>query len=267
MKKILFIAAAVAMTMASCGNKKAVSEEVSEDSLIRFEQSQIEASIKLQLDSLASQASQLKGIPGIQDGKIQLTEEQKMVKPDYLLDPTATAELTTMSEKYRALAVLLVDKKVAESYDMDITAYDEAIGKLLAEINDPALGVVNESATLEENLDALYNAENENGRINFFWELVTASSLEQIYILANNTDLYIGALDDTTAENITFRIILLTDAMDRLAEYDANIAELNDAMQPLKVLDAMSVEELKGQLEELREEIAAARSITTGQTK
>lgn len=59
---------------------------------------------------------------------------------------------------------------------------------------------------------------------------------------------------------MTFRMILLTDAMDRLADYDANVAELNDAMQPLKVLDALTVDQLKSQLMELKGDIEVVRN-------
>ena len=261
MKKVLFLAAAFALTLASCGNKQQKAE-LTEDSIKVFEQNQIEASIKVQLDSLAAQAQKLKGIPGIQNMKdgIQLTEEEKMVKPDYLMDPAETADLQTLSEKYRALAMLFVDKKVAEAYDMDITGYDEAISKLLAEVNDPALGALNGNVTYEENISTLYEAEEAAGRINLFWEMTTASTVEQVYVLCQNIDKYITAIDDEAAENMTFRMILLTDAMDRLADYDANVAELNDAMQPLKVLDALTVDQLKSQLMELKGDIEVVRN-------
>lgn len=261
MKKILFLAAAFVLALTSCGNKQKQSE-ITEDSIKVFEQNQIEASIKQQLDSLASQAKQLKGIPGIQNMKdgIQLTEEEKMVKPTYLMDPAETADLQTLSEKYRALAMLFVDKKVAEAYDMDIAPYDEAISKLLAEVNDPALGALNSSITYEENISTLYDAEEAAGRINLFWEMTTASTVEQVYVLCQNIDKYITAIDDEAAENMTFRMILLTDAMDRLADYDANVAELNDAMQPLKVLDALNADQLKSQLMELKGDIEVVRA-------
>ena len=68
------------------------------------------------------------------------------------------------------------------------------------------------------------------------------------------------AIDDEAAENMTFRMILLTDAMDRLADYDANVAELNDAMQPLKVLDALTVDQRMSQLMELKGDIEVVRN-------
>lgn len=262
MKKVLFIAAAFALTIASCGNKQKVTESEMQDSVRAFEQFQIEASIKVQLDSLASEAQKLKGIPGIQNMKdgIQLTDEEKMVKPTYLLDVAEVNDLQTLSEKYRALAMLFVDKKVAEAYDMDVTPYDEAISKLLADVNDPALGTLNSTATYEENISTLYDAEEAAGRINLFWEMTTASTVEQVYVLCQNIDKYITAIDDEAAENMTFRMILLTDAMDRLSDYDNNVAELNDAIQPLKILDAITVDQLKAQLEELKGDMEAVRS-------
>jgi hypothetical protein len=101
----------------------------------------------------------------------------------------------------------------------------------------------------------------ENGRINFFWQIVSTSLVEQLYILSQNTDKFIGAFDDDAAANITFRIVLLTDAVERLAQYDEEFTPVAQAISPLVVLNAISVDQLKTQLAEARQEIIAARNI------
>jgi hypothetical protein len=100
----------------------------------------------------------------------------------------------------------------------------------------------------------------ENGRINYFWQLVATSLVEQLYIVSQNTEKFISAFDDDAASNITFRIVLLTDAVARLAEYDPEIAPVAKAIEPLVVLNAISVDQLKAQLAEAKEEITAARN-------
>lgn len=266
-RKLFIIACVVAfigigLYFVFSGDNSQKQSEITDVSINVFKQSQIEASVKNQLDSIASLATYIKGIPGIQDmqERQMLTQKEKNVKPAYLIDPAKTVELQTLSKQYRALAMLFVDKKVAEAYDMDITPYDNAISKLLAEVNDPALGVLNSSVTFEENISSLYYAEEAAGRINLFWEMTTASTIEQMYILCHNIDIDITAIDDEAAENMTFRMIVLTDAMDRLAEYDANIADFDDVMEPLKLLDALTADQLKAQLMELKGDIEMVRA-------
>ena len=121
MKKLSILAIAfAAVAFAACGGKKTapVSEEA--DSLKSFEQEQIEASIKMHFDSIASEIGKLKQFPIVQEsnGKLELTKEEKQVKPDYLLNPNATEEVTTLAEKYRVLSALNVDRKIAELYEM-----------------------------------------------------------------------------------------------------------------------------------------------------
>ena len=100
---------------------------------------------------------------------------------------------------------------------------------------------------------------NENGRINFFWQMAATSILEQLYITSQKSDTFVKAFNDDAAANTTFRIILLQDAIDRLKEYDPEIAPVSEAIQPLTVLNATSVDELKAQLAEAKEKIAEAR--------
>ena len=54
--------------------------------------------------------------------------------------------------------------------------------------------------------------------------------------------------------------MLLTDAVARLAEYDEEIVPVAKAIEPLMVLNAISVDQLKAQVAEAKEEIDAARN-------
>ena len=120
MKKLSILAATfAAIVFASCGNKTAQNAESADSVVKSFEQEQIEASIKMHVDSLASEIGKLKMVPFLQadgNGGIQLTKEEKQVKPDYLLDPASAEEATVLSEKYRLLSALDVDKRVAKLY-------------------------------------------------------------------------------------------------------------------------------------------------------
>lgn len=269
MKKLSIVAVAfAAMTFAACGGNKSAQTAEQEDSVKTFEQEQIEASIKLHFDSLASELGKLKQLPIVEkDGKISLTDQEKQVKPDYLLDLAVADNAMTLSEKYRVLSAIEVDKELAKLYDMNVEDYDKAIAKLAAEINDPSFKAVNDAAGVFEATQTLYDAMNENGRINYFWQIVASSLVEQLFITSQNTDKFIGSFNDEAAANVTFRIILIQDALDRLAEYDPELSPVVQAISPLSVLNATTVSELKAQLTDAKEQIATSRNTLVNLTK
>jgi hypothetical protein len=261
MKKLSILAVSfAALIFASCGGNKSTQNAEQSDSIKSFEQEQIEASIKMHFDSLASELGKLKQLPLVQkDGTIALTAEEKQVKPDYLLDLAAADNAMTLSEKYRVLSAIEVDKEVAKLYDMPVDEYDKAITKLVADINDPSFKAIEDANGIYEASQTLYDAMNDNGRINYFWQIVATSLVEQLYVTSQNIDKFIGAFTDDAAANVTFRIVLIQDALNRLTEYDPEMTPVAKAVDPLTVLNAISVEEFKAQLADAKEKIAASR--------
>lgn len=264
MKKLSYLAIAlVAITFAACGGKKNAQTMEDADSLKSFEQQQIEASIKMHFDSIASEIGKLQQpafIKNNADGGIELSKEEKQVKPDYLLAAAAAEEATTLAEKYRMLSALTVDKKIAELYEMPVEDYDKAIAKLAADVNDPSFKEIEDAATIYETTTTLYDEMEKNGRINYFWQLAAASLVEELYVANQNTDKFLSVFDDEAAANVTFRVVLILDAINRLAEYDPEIKPVAEAIAPLDVLNATTVAELKTQLAEAKDKIAAART-------
>jgi hypothetical protein len=265
MKKLSILAVAfAALTFAACGGKKTTDNVEGQDSVKSFEQEQIEASIKMHFDSLASELGKLKQLPVVQkDGVIKLTDAEKQVKPDYLLDPATAENAATLSEKYRMISALGVDKRIAQMYEMPTEDYEKAITKLVADINDPSFKDVENSSSIFETTQKLYDSMNANARINYFWQLAATSLVEELYIMNQNADKFITAFDDESASNVTYRIALLIDAVDRLASYDPEIEPVAEAIAPLSVLNAISVDQLKSQLAEAKDQIVAARTALT----
>ena len=130
------------------------------------------------------------------------------MKPDYLLNPSVAENATTLAEKYRVMAALEVDKNIAKLYEMPIDEYEKAITKLAADINDPSFKILDEGTNAAESTQALYDAMNENSRINYFWQIAAASLVEQMYIASKNSDKFLAAFDDDAAANTTFRVVL-----------------------------------------------------------
>ena len=262
MKKLSVLAIAFAVVaLAACGGKKSAEAEVATDSLKSFEQQQIEASIKMNLDSLANTLAQCKHLPFLSSDKdgVNLTKEEKQVKPTYLLAPATADEATTLAEKYRTLSALSVDRKIAELYEMPVEDYDKAISKLAADINDPSFKTIEKANSIYETTQELYEAMEKNGRINYFWQLASAALVEQLYAINQNSEKFLSVFTDESAANATFRVILILDAVKRLSQYDPDIKPISDALAPLDVLNATTVGELKSQLKEAEEKIAAAR--------
>ena len=262
MKKFSILAIAfAAVVFAACGGKKSAQAEEGTDSLKSFEQQQIEASIKMHFDSIASELGKLKQLPFLQTGDegVALTKEEKQVKPDYLLNAAVADEATTLAEKYRILSALNVDKKIASLYEMPTEDYDKAISKLIADINDPSFKVIEDTNTLFETSTTLYDAMNENGRINYFWQMASAALIEQLFVINQNSDKFLSNFTDDAAANVTFRIILVLDAINRLSQYDPEIKPVAEALAPLDVLNATTVNELKEQIAKAKDQIITAR--------
>ena len=262
MKKLTIVAVAfAAIVFAACGGKKSANNAEEADSLKSFEQQQIEASIKMHMDSIASEISKMKQPTFIQEdnGGLSLTKEEKQVKPDYLLPANVAEEAATLAEKYRILSALGVDKRIAKLYDMPTDEYEKSIAKLIADINDPSFKNLENQSDVFETTGKLYEQMEKNGRINYFWQLASAALVEQLYIVSQNKDKFLSTFNDETAANVTFRIILILDATNRLSQYDPEIAPVAAAMTPLEHLNATSVNELKSQMDDMKAEIEAAR--------
>ena len=162
------------------------------------------------------------------------------------------------------LSALQIDKEIAELYEMPTTEYENRIASLFVDINDPSFKAIEGNSDVYETTQELYNAMNENGRINYFWQIVSTALVEQLYVVSQNTDKFLAAFDDETASNMSYRMILIQDAINRLTEYDPEVTPVAEALEPLNVINATSVSELKEQLESAKDQIAAARQSLVG---
>lgn len=266
MKKITTILAVAALCLvaASCGqnkkNQKVVEQEKSQAELNQ------EALVKMHLDTLSNDISNLQAmgiIANVKDGKIVLSEQEKKLKPDYLVDPSVADNLQTLSQKYRAIAILACDKEIAKLYGMSTDAYDKALIKLYADVNDSNLKDVIDSPDFGEALKAYYQASKQNGRIELFWDATAAAIVEELYIAAQNTEKFLVGFDDDSASNISYHITLLSIAIEDLATINSEYESLNESMQPLVVINAITLDQLKGQLAQMKEQISASRGILT----
>ncbi|MDO4993333.1 MAG: hypothetical protein Q4E26_10315 [Prevotellaceae bacterium] len=265
MKKFtLAIVAFAAMLFASCGGSKTQQEATDQDTTPKtFEQAQLEAAVKMHLDSLSTQINE-KQFAAIEEnikaGKIKLSNIEKKVKPMYLLSPSIVQDITSIGQKYAAMAMLKADKEVAALYEMDVKGYEEAAAKLAADINDPALKKAEGATSAVEQNKVLYKEMSDEGRINFYWILTSAATVESLYVMSQNVEKYCAGYTDEQIANITFRLVCIINALNDLSVYDAQIQGIAEALNPLDNINATTLADFKKELQESKEKIEASRA-------
>ncbi len=268
MKRITtLLLAAVIIAMPSCKNNNKANQQQDDDYSQATSQELTAEALEVDMANLIESAKKIKAVPFIKsqkDGKLVLSDKEKMVKPDYLTAPEAAAELVTLNQKYRAIGILTSDKSIAELYDMPVTGYSENILKLLTDINDPALTefYTLPSLDIESNKEAFsifVDDEAKAGRLNYFWEGVSAGLVEQVFILTRDIDKFMPMFNDDLASDISFNFVCVHDGLTKTVDATPEMAGLNEILEPLYVINAVTVDQLKAQLTELKDTIAAAR--------
>ena len=262
MRKLTFFAVAFAAVLfAACGGKKAAQTTEEAAAEKSFEQEQLEASIKLNFDSLASEVARLKPLPITKkNGMIELAEEERQVKPDYLLNPAVAENATGLADKYRVLTAMQIDREIASLYEMPTQDFDTQLGKLIVDINDPSFEVLKGASDVYEATQELYDAMEQNGRINYYWQIVATSLVEQLYVISRNCDKFLASFDDETASDVSIRIIIIQEAIKRLSAYDPELELVSKVLEPLDVINATTVDELKEEITQAAWPIEEART-------
>jgi len=134
MKRTLTLIALVAICcamMVSCKNTK-TTEPTPEE--IQAQKVALADSVLAEIDAFADEYM-LASDNAFFIADYELTEEEKLVKPDYLLEPSFANTLVTKSQKVNALAFYLADIQVRKLYDMPMEEAKEVIAKLAIELN------------------------------------------------------------------------------------------------------------------------------------
>lgn len=270
MKKLAIIALALAIVVIpSCnGNKGKKSENNETKKEVSQKEKNATELLKVNLQAFVESAKQFKPVSFAtkdEGGKIVLSDKEKMVKPDYLLPLSEADGLVTLTQKYRALAIYATDNALAKLYDMPLNDYKAVMGKLLASINDPALeAFANEdlvgSESYQAALETLLNAENEAGRTPLTAQMLSATLVEQVYILTQNIDKFLPMFDDQVASDVTFNFICVHESIMSMMEFYPELESLNTIMTPLYAINAINVDQLKEQLIGLKAQTEAIRA-------
>jgi len=202
--------------------------KVSEPSHIDVEERKLAlaSSILAQIDSLfllfqktSSQSFDL--------SKLELTEKEKQVKPEYLLDLSASNDFVTKSQKVNAMAIFVIERSIKKIYDMPLEGTDQTIAKLAAELNYPVdIEFLGSDAPVSERLEREYEICKECGDLDYFWQFQYAIFVETTYILAQNPELFIRRISDEQYQAFHESAFKRIDVIMELAKYDEEMAIL-----------------------------------------
>jgi len=158
---------------------------------------------------------------------MELTDEEKSVKPDYLLDPALADTFLTRSQKINALAIYLTDWSVLELYEMPVEDTKNAIAKLAAEVNLPVdIDLVTSNEPVSEKIKKTYEACKNSGDLALFWQFEYIIVREVTYVLSCNPDLFLSKITEEQWQAFNARKKARRDAVNELAKYDEEIAQL-----------------------------------------
>lgn len=273
MKKSLLLASVViAACLSSCGNNNGNKSEKNEQNEVVSAQNALndeinQEAVKTEFDNLKISVSKIRMAPFVsstEDGRIQLTEKEKMVKPDYLINPSIVGKLVTLSQKYHVTSMMAADLVIANLYEMPTVDMKEAIAKLLLDINDEAFTNFANTpwSDLEGASDALQfliEEEYEAGRQYLFWDALAASLVEQLYIMTRNVDKFMPMFTDETVEDFTFNFICLHEGLLTMADTNEEMSSLHNVLEPLYAINAVTVDQFREQLNQLGGEIEKCR--------
>jgi len=242
--QFLTLVAVCCAVMVSCKNAK-TTEPTPEE--IQAQKVALADSVLTEIDSFVDEyvmsAENTFFIPNF-----KLTEKEKMVMPDYLLDPSVAGTLVTKSQKVNALAIYIVDCGIRIIYDMPLEETKEVIAKLAVEINTPI--DVNLSTDLEvpasEKIKMEYESCKKRGDLAYFWQFQNAIMVETSFILAQNPDLFFNKIKDEQWQAYINRLKSKKSAVHKLAKFDPEMAVLYDFIQQFSVRSSVkpSAEEI-----------------------
>lgn len=228
MKKYFsFIALALCAVLAiSCGNNR--SAKNSKGKLGKTEVA--EAEIKLadnvlaSIDSLAEAYGQIDAESAVEVILSRLTEEQKLVKPDYLLDPSLTKDLLSHRQRVNALAILVTERPVRVAYDMPVEEVDKAIASLAAYLNHPLSFLDIDTLTVSQKIKMTYESCREESMQCYFWQFNAAIQSNIFYLISCNCDRFFDNVTPEQYKAFTSRFLTTRKAAYELSEYDPEIA-------------------------------------------
>lgn len=247
--KLLTVAVMSVIVLASCKNGKSISPIKNalkaQDSMFVDYKTRLADSVLVRVDSLAELFFENCEKGGLLVDNV-LTEQEKMVKPDYLYDPSAIGSLVTKSQKTAALAFLISERPLRQAYGMPVDAVDQAIAKLQIELNYPLSVDDFDSLPLSDRIRKIYAECRKRNELVYFWEIQSDAIANVSYLLAQNPTLYCSKMDDSQLRAFGNVWEYMMQTMRTIAQFDKEMARIlanvdNASILTRKEMDSLTV--------------------------
>jgi len=221
-KHILIATALIAsLTMVSCKNKS--NEPTPAE--IEAQKVALADSVLAKIDQYAEQYGNL-----CDNGdflfSIELSEKEKAVKPDYLLDLGQAETFITRDQKINALCIYFLEYYVRVMYDMPTEEAKAVIGKLATDVNFPkGTGAYSDELTSSQVIKENYRILKERGEVSFFWQCVNALLKETNYLLSKDTDFFFSKISEEQYNSFKQEFDCFSSAINALLPYDEEIQQ------------------------------------------
>jgi len=171
--------------------------------------------------------------------KFELTEKEKLVKPEYLLNLSASNDFVTRSQKVNALAIFFIERDIKKIYDMPLEDTKQTIAQLAAELNQAIdIEYLRSDAPVSEKLEREYEVCKERGDLAYFWQFQYAIFVETTYLLAQNPELFLRRISDEQYQAFHESAVNRIDVIMELAKYDEEMAMLKSFIDQNNVWQA-----------------------------
>lgn len=168
--------------------------------------------------------------------ELELTEKEKLVRPEYLLDLSASNDFVTKSQKVNAMAIYAVERGIKKIYNMPLEDTKQTIAKLAAELNHTFdIEYLQSDSPLSEKIESEYEVCKERGELAFFWRFQHAVFVETTYLLAQNPELFFSRISDEQYQAFHESAVKRIDVIMELAKYDEEMAMLKSFIDQNKV--------------------------------
>jgi len=221
---IITLAMVASLAMVSCKNNEKAKEPTQEE--VQEMKQALADTVLAKIDEIAEQYLDNTS-NSFRLRTLELTDAEKSVKPDYLLDPSVANTLVTRSQKINALAIYGMEQAIRKIYDMPCADVEEAIARLIADIDCPLnIEDLLSASPVSVKVKAYYDAYKERGDLALFWQYENAILCETNYILAKNPELFFNKISEENLMAYNSTWASLKAAIRELAKYDNQMQDI-----------------------------------------
>jgi len=236
---LIALAMVAALSMVSCKCSSNKPQEPTQEEIQEMKQA-LADSVLAYIDACAEQLCDATS-KSFSIQTMELTDEEKMVTPDYLLDPSVADTLITKTQKVNALAIYSIELGVRKIYDMPQEETKAVIAKLAVDVNHPTdMDFLTSDTAMSEKIKREYEICKERGDLAYFWRFQVAVLTEFSYLLVQNPKLFFNKITDEQLNEYGKKTPAIYGALDKLAEYDEEMAELSDFLYRYSMISKLS---------------------------